>query len=345
MRILEEKLKGKEGEIKLIPENLDDLWHLKYIIEPGDIVFSLTKRISESSDKLRSDKEKITVRLGIQVEKVEFHKFANRLRITGKIIAGVEDSGYHTINISVGKELSIIKEWKDEQLRRIKYAEEASKQPETVIVTIEEGEAIIGVVRQWGVEEVSNIKRSYGKDTTSYRQEFFGEVLSHLENMEFKYVVVAGPGFAKEDFVKFVSEKNPELAKKMIVVDTSSIGMRGFIEVLKRGVLKRIAGEVRLAEEAEYMDLLLEHIAKGEKAAYGIDEVKKAYEYGAIEVLLIADEFLREQRDKWDIDSFMRDIENSKGKIVIMSTEFEPGKRLMALGGIAALLRFDIGSI
>ncbi|RLI86243.1 MAG: mRNA surveillance protein Pelota, partial [Archaeoglobales archaeon] len=40
--------------------------------------------------------------------------------------------------------------------------------------------------------------------------------------------------------------------------------------------------------------------------------------------------------------SFLRDVELSKGKIVIMSTEFEPGKRLMALGGIAALLRFDI---
>jgi protein pelota len=342
MRIIEERLKGNEGEIKLIPENLDDLWHLKYIIEPGDVVFALTKRISESSDKLRSDKEKVTVRLGIQVEKVEFHKFANRLRITGKIVAGVEDSGYHTINISVGKELSIIKEWKDEQLKRIKYAEEASKQPEIVIVTIEEGEAIIGVVRQWGVEEISNVKRSYGKDTTSYRQEFFGEVLSQLENMNFKYVVIAGPGFTKDDFVEFVKEKNPEMAKKMIVVDTSSIGMRGFIEVLKRGVLKRIAGEIRLAEEAEYMDQLLERIAKGERVAYGVEEVKKAYEYGAIEVLLIADEFLREERDKWDIDSFMRDVEMSKGKIVIMSTEFEPGKRLMALGGIAALLRFDI---
>ena len=110
MIIVEEQLKGRKGEIKLIPENLDDLWHLKFIIEPGDIVFSLTKRVRESSDKLRSDKEKVTVRLGIEVEKVEFYKFANRLRITGKIVAGVEDSGYHTINIPVGKELSIIKE-------------------------------------------------------------------------------------------------------------------------------------------------------------------------------------------------------------------------------------------
>lgn len=341
MRVLEERLKGSEGEIKLIPENLEDLWHLKYIIEPGDIVFSLTKRISESSDKLRSDKEKVTVRLGIKVEKVEFHRFANRLRITGVIVAGVEDSGYHTINITVGKELSIIKKWKEEQLRRIREAEEAARRPEIVIVTVEEGEAIIGVVRQWGVEEVEAVRQSYGKDKGSYRREFFGDVSSAISRMDFRYLIVAGPGFAKEDFIKFLKEKHPEMAKKAIVVDTSSTGTRGFIEVLKRGVLDRIAGELRIAEEAKYLDVLLERIAKGGGVAYGLEEVKEAVSYSAVETLLVADEFLREEREKWDIDSLMREVERGGGKVVIMSTEFEPGKRLMALGGIAALLRFD----
>ena len=109
MRIVEESLKGRKGEVKVIPESLDDLWHLKYIIEPKDVVYSWTKRIRECGDKLRSDKEKVTVRLGVEVEKVEFHRFANRLRITGRIVGGVEDSGYHTLSITVGKELSIIK--------------------------------------------------------------------------------------------------------------------------------------------------------------------------------------------------------------------------------------------
>jgi len=340
MIVVEEILKGRKGEIKLIPENLDDLWHLKFIIEPGDIVFALTKRVRESSDKLRSDKEKVTVRLGIEVEKVEFHKFANRLRITGRIVAGIEDSGYHTINIPVGKELSIIKEeWKEEQLKRIREAEEASKKPEIVIVTIEEGEAVIGVVRQWGVEEISNVRMSYGKES-SQRIEFFSEILRQLESIDFKYLVVAGPGFAKEDFAQFLKEKKPDW--NVITCDASTIGTRGFLEVLKRGILNRIVGEIRLAEEAEYIDILLERIAKDDRVAYGLEEVKKAYDYGAIEVLLIADEFLREQREKWNIDEFMRNVEAMKGKVVIMSTEFEPGQRLMSLGGIAALLRFSI---
>jgi len=38
----------------------------------------------------------------------------------------------------------------------------------------------------------------------------------------------------------------------------------------------------------------------------------------------------------------LRDVERKRGKIVVFSTEFEPGKRLNGLGGIAALLRFEV---
>jgi len=343
MKVIEERLKGNSGEIKLIPENIEDLWHLKYIIQPGDIVFSLTKRSSESSDKLRSDKEMVTVRLGIQVEKVEFHRFANRLRISGRIVAGIEDSGHHTINIIEGKELSIVKErWSDEQIERIRIAVESSNRPDVLILTIEEGEASIGTLRQWGVDEVGVVKASYGKDMENNRKRFFSEVYSALISYEFNHLVIAGPGFAKNDFYEFLKEKNAKMAEKALIVDTSSIGVRGFIEVLKRGVVDRIVGELRIKRDAEYMDLLLREIARDGKAVYGLDEVKKAMQYGAIETLLVVDEFLRLEREKWDIDIFIRDVERIGARIVIMSSEFEPGKRLMSLGGIAGLLRFRI---
>ncbi|AIY91271.1 mRNA surveillance protein Pelota [Geoglobus acetivorans] len=340
---MEESLKGDQGEIKLIPESVEDLWHLKYIIEPGDVVFSLTKRASESSDKLRSDKQMVTVRLGIRVEKVEFHKFANRLRISGVIVAGIDESGHHTLNIVPGKELSIIKErWKDEQIERIKAAVESSNRPDIAILTIEEGDAVLGVLRQWGVEEVAGISRSYGKDRGDSRKEFFGDVHAMLKNVDFNYLVIAGPGFAKEDFYRFLKDRDPTMAEKAILSDASAIGMRGFVEVIRRGVVERIAGELRIARDAEYLEKLLEEISKDGKAVYGIEDVRKAYEYGALEILLVADEYLRKEREKWDIDSFLRGVENMNGRVVIMSSEFEPGKQLMALGGIAGLLRFKI---
>ena len=185
MKVNKEELKGDYGEISLTPESLDDLWHLKYIIEPGDMVFSMTFRAVESAtDKIRPEKmEKRLVRLGVHVETVEFHKFSNRLRIKGTIISDLDTGTYHTLNIEPFTELSIIKHWKSDQIERIRDAIEAAKLPEIAIVTIEEGEAVIGYLRQYGVEEVSRIRQSSsGKsEGTDARSEFFGEVAAQMQ--------------------------------------------------------------------------------------------------------------------------------------------------------------------
>lgn len=342
MQIVEENLRGNEGEIRVIPETIEDLWHLRFVLEKRDIVFSLTKRATQSDDKLRSDKELVLVRIGVEVERVEFHKFANRLRIIGRIVAGIEASGFHTLNITPGRELSIVKKWKPEQIVRLRKAVEQSKRPEVLILTIEEGEAIAGVLREWGVEEVFEERSSYSKGYDGAREEFFSNVLEKLRTLSFRFLVVAGPGFAKKDFHEFITKRAPDLAEKAVLVDTSSIGTRGFVEVLRRRAIDRLVGEVRLAEEAELVERLLEGIAKGEKVAYGIESVRKAKEYGAIETLLVSDDYLLKERETWDIDAFMEEVREMGGKVVILSSDFEPGEIVSKLGGICAILRFEV---
>lgn len=347
MRILKKNLKGNEGEISLVPQTLDDLWHLKYIIEPGDLVFALTKRKADSAtDKLRPEKsEKKTVRLGILVESLEFHKFSNRLRLHGPIEHGMDMGSYHTLNIEEGTDISVIKVWKGDQLERIKEAEAAAKRPKVIIVAVEEGDADIGFVRHYGVELYTHICQSSGKGEGSLREDFFESILEKL-----KYpltgeesIVLAGPGFTKDDFLNYVKTREPEIASGIVTEDTSSIGMSGFQEVLRRGAVDRIVEQSRLSREAALMDDLLKEISVDGKAAYGMDEVQKAQDYGAIETLLVADEYLRQDREEeGNIDKFIRNVEYSKGKLVVFSTGFEPGQKLDALGGIAAILRFRI---
>ncbi|MCD1294820.1 mRNA surveillance protein pelota [Methanocella sp. CWC-04] len=349
MKVNKQELKGHQGEISLTPESLDDLWHLKYIIEPHDLVFAMTFRAVDAvSDKIRPDKiEKKLVRLGVDVETVEFHKFSNRLRIKGTIVSDLDTGAYHTINIEPFNELSIVKYWKNDQLERVHEAVEAAKRPEVVIATIEEGEAVIGNVRQYGVEEVSRIRQSSSgkREGTDARGDFFGEVASQLKYAEkAQTIVVAGPGFIKDDFVKFLKSNYKEVAEKVVVEDTSSIGSSGFQEVLRRGALQRLIEETRITREATYIESLMAEIAKDGKAAYGYNETKKAVDFGAVETLLIADETLRNFREKGmsDVEEMMRSVEYSRGKVVVFSTEFEPGQRLEKLGGIAALLRFPM---
>jgi protein pelota len=347
MRIVKRNLRGREGEIKIVPETLDDLWHLKYIIEKGDLIFALTKRKADSSsDKLRPEKaEKKTVRLGIRVEELEFHKFSNRLRIHGQIEQGMDTGHYHTFNVEEGVDISIIKNWKKDQIERINEAEASSKRPKVVILAIEEGDADIGLVRHYGIELYSHISQSSGKKGEgSLREVFFQEIIDQLLHAasESEAVVVAGPGFIKDDFIKHLKSKEPEFSSGVVTEDTASIGMSGFQEVLRRGAVDRIMEESRIARESRLMDELLKEIALDGKAAYGLEEVKLALDYGAIDTLLVADEMLRVEREKGNIDSFLQSVEHTQGKIVVFSTIFEPGQKLLALGGIAALLRFNI---
>jgi len=118
----------KHGEIKLVPENLDDIWHLYNIIDENDLVRAVTFRTDEQKDdKIRSKKsEKKRMKLGIRVSEVKFHEFSDRLRIHGTIEEGPQDLGsFHTLNITSDKmnSFSIVKEqWKDHQLQRIDEA-------------------------------------------------------------------------------------------------------------------------------------------------------------------------------------------------------------------------------
>ena len=67
----------KEGIVTLVPETLDDLWHLSHIVEVGDSVSSkTTRRIQDNTgDKLRSDRGvKKTFTLRIDVENIITYK-------------------------------------------------------------------------------------------------------------------------------------------------------------------------------------------------------------------------------------------------------------------------------
>ncbi|MEA3325619.1 MAG: mRNA surveillance protein pelota [Euryarchaeota archaeon] len=387
MKIRQQKLKRREGTIELVPETLDDLWHLKYIIENRDLISAFTKRrVEGATDKIRPEAaEKKSVHLTIEVSGMEFHRFSNRLRVRGIIRSGVDTGEYHTINVELGSMVGITKHWKPDQLERIEDAKATSDRPRVTIITVESGEAEIGRVRQFGVDRVSQVTKPSGKQGGDFTHEFFASAADALSKSvaggEDHSIIIAGPGFIKEDFMEYLRSSNPDIAARAVLEDTVATGMPGFIEVLRRGAVDRIVQESRIGRETEMMDALMREIATGGKCAYGTYEVMAALELGAIETLLIVDETLRNFREAGagavqgavtragagdemragteggtgggrgnesgakssiDADDLMRRVEQMQGRVVVLSSEFEPGNRLDALGGMAALLRFKI---
>ena len=348
------RVEGDRERITLVPESLDDLWHLTYLIDPGDLVSGeTTRRIQRNDDALRdTGGEREPMGVTLTAEDVEFDKFANRLRVSGVIEwASREDQAgaHHTLNVEERTEINVEKHWQSHQLDRLEEAVAATETPDVAIATIEEGAAAIHTVAQYGTEEYASLSGPTGKgEYARSREELFAELTSVLSHVDVDAVLLAGPGFTKEDALEYVEKNAPEVAAEITAtVDTSAIGDRGVHEVLKRGAVEEIQAKTRIAEEAELIDEFTERIAREEPATYGSEEVAEAAEYGAVERLLVLDDRLRGERGDTgepdiDVDTVIKRVEQQGGDVTVFSSEFAPGDQLDALGGIAALLRYRL---
>ncbi|MFC4448114.1 mRNA surveillance protein pelota [Halorussus aquaticus] len=348
-----QRVEGGRKRITLVPESLDDLWHLTYVLEPGDLVAAdTTRRIQRNDDQMRdTGGEREHMRVTLEVEDSEFHKFANRLRVSGVIeSASREDQlgQHHTVNVEENKEITVEKVWKADQLERLEEAEEATDNPDVAIVTVEEGKAHIHTVAQYGTEERAEFTGTTGKgEYARGRDELFAELTSALSRLDVDAIILAGPGFTKQDALDYVEEEAPDLTEKITTVDTSAVGDRGVHEVLKRGAVEEVQKDTRIAEEAELIDELTKRIGEGAKVAYGAEQVQKAADFGAIEHLLLLDERLREERGQegewpFDVNELITTVERKGGDVTVFSNEFAPGDQLSGFGGIAALLRYRL---
>ena len=334
------EMRNQFGEIRLFAETLDDIWHLSHLVEPGDLVFATTFRsVDAATDKLRPEKaEKRPVRLGIRVEKVEFHQHTSRLRIGGVIESGVDVTSHHTLNVEPGFEISVIKRWRSVDCERVRRAVDASAYGVVHVVSVEEGEAQVYRLRQFGPEWVTTITAGSSKGAdTGTRQVLFEKTLEAVAAVTGP-LVVAGPGFVKDEFAGYMKTRAPEIAERMVVVETQRIGRGAVQEVIGQGILERLLGDLYLAREVGLMDEVLLRVATEGAVAYGIGEVKKAIAYGAAETVLISDNLLRDR----EVTGVIERAEHVNASVVVLSTEFEPGERLAALGGVAALLRYRI---
>jgi len=150
----------------------------------------------------------------------------------------------------------------------------------------------------------------------------------------------------KGDFAKFLADEAADIAKS--VVDVKSVnngGVSGIYEALRSGVLLKAAKQLRIVDETEVMEEVMKRLGKGEATiTYGLETVENAVNMGAVEKLVLADTMLREsgEEQRLHLEKLMREAEQRRGSITVVSTEHEAGAKLLALGGIAALLRFPV---
>jgi protein pelota len=352
MKIIHRNLRA--GEIKIAVESLDDLWYLSNIVQPGDLVKAKTeRRLKGKEDMERSGKsERVTITVTVRVEKAEFKLENDTFRIAGTIEEGPEDlvaiGSHHTIPVEIDSVLTIIKErWSNFEISRLKEAEKSTLRPKLVIAVIED--AAIGLVRESKIEYFDLAKNIGGKYDIKGRQdrkaEFYSEMTQLLENIVKKEnvsaVILAGAGFEKENYFKYLAEKCPLLRNKCVIENIGSHGRVGINEVMKRSETKKIEDEINSAKDIKTMHRLLGEIGKESGlASYGLKDIEDAVAVGAIEILLVCDDVFMKNREA--VNRIIEQTKASQGTAHLLNAESEAGKQLTSLGGIAGILRYKI---
>jgi protein pelota len=357
MKVLDRDL--KKGFVKLVPETMDDLWHLYNIIYRNDEVYAHTTREVKPDGKYDRPTrgERVSVFLGVRVETVQWDRFLGRLRVHGTICEApdtVPTGAHHSLNIALNTPATIVKrEWARHQLERLERASKTSER-QMIIVSIDDEGYAVATTAQYGVEEkIEERVKLPGKLQSEKRElavrEYFRKALSSLrQTWEVKRnpIVIIGVGFVKNDFVKFLQNEAPDLAKS--VTDVKSVnngGSAGIHEALRSGILLTAMKRLRVVEENEIIEEVLRRLGKSQPTiTYGQEAVEEAANLGAVETLVVADSILRESSDdrRLSMEGIMKKAEQKGGTVFVVSTEHEAGTKLIALGGIAALLRFRV---
>jgi protein pelota len=355
MKILETNL--KKGFVKVVPETMDDLWHLYNVIYKNDEVYAHTTREVKPNEKYARPGrgERVSVFLGVKVERVNWDRLLGRLRVHGTICQAPETvpaGAHHTLNIALNTAAIIVKKsWAKHHLERLERARKTSEKP-VIIVSIDDEGYAVATTAQYGIEEkITERTKLPGKLETEKRtgavNEYFREALSSLRQVwtvACSPIVIIGVGFVKSDFARFLENEASDIAKSVLdVKSVNNCGVAGIYEALRSGVFLKAMKRMRIAEETEVMEEALKRLGKGEQTiAYGLNEVKEATKMGAVEKLVLADSMLRESSDDQHLllEEIMKDVERKGGETMIVSTEHEAGTKLISLGGIAAILRF-----
>jgi protein pelota len=358
LRILKKNF--KKGFVKVVPKTLDDLWHLYNIIYKGDLIHGRTTReVKMDAEYSRPKKGKrVSVFLSIKVDDVVWDRSLNRLRVHGQIHEAPEDiagrGSYHTLNVVVNKPITIIKkEWLKHQIDRLERARRYEVPP-IILVSIDSEEYCIATIRQYGVDvQVESKARLPGKLEAEKRanalQGYLKDALNALKEIWRNTrcsIVIIGVGFIKNQFTKYLENEAPEIAQAIAgVKNVNSSGVAGIQEALRSGILDAALKNIRVAEEAKMVEEVLARLGREKRdVTYGFEQVKKADLYGAVETLLVTDFTIRDasREKRLELESLMSQVEKRNGKVVVISVEHEAGQKLLALGGVAALLRFPV---
>ncbi len=338
-------VKFRESENTLIVrlDTLDDLWAVQRIVFPQDLVKSKSLRRFKPMEGSKGELKEVTIR--IRVEKVEFDKASQTVRFIGTIVEGrpveyIRLNSHHTLNITQGDVIEITKaQWHGYLIDVVRNAVEATRRPKLGIIAMDDEKSLFAYILGYGIEFGNEIysglsKRLSNRDFQEALKKYFESAEGMITNMEVDTIIIAGPGFTKDDFKKYMDDTGftKKVSKKLLYFNISNVERSGVYELIKsEDVAKVLHGEA-IRKEFMLMEEFLRGLASG-RSKYGIENVSSAVSGYEARAVLVNDSTLSGP----SMQKILESAEKSKIEVVVFNSDDEVGRQLHSFKDIACI--------
>ncbi|XP_043485107.1 protein pelota [Leptopilina heterotoma] len=361
--------KDGEGSVSLIPENTEDVWHAYNLICEGDHVSCSTiRKVQTESSTGSSNSYRVRTTLTICVEGIDFDTQACVLRLKGRNIEEnkyVKMGAYHTLDVEQNRKFTLVKpKWDCVSLERVDLACDPTQNADVAAIVMQEGIAHICLITsnmtlvRAKIDQVIPRKRKghvsqHEKGLARFYESVMQGILRHISFDIVKCVIIASPGFVKDQFMDYMVQQAIKSDNKLILDNRSKFMLihasSGFKHSLKEvladpAVVSRIS-DTKAASEVRALELFYTILQTDpERAFYGKKQVERANESQAVETLLISDKLFRAQDValRKEYVNLIEGVRDSGGDVKMFSSMHISGEQLDQLTGVAAILRFPM---
>jgi protein pelota len=346
----------------VIPEDADDLFTLRRIIENGDHIFADTTRvIKKVKEYARPDKgERIKVRVSLRVEGIGLDNMVDRLRITG-IITNTDNElvprgMHHSLTVQVGDTITIDKnrKWNDVETNILRRSGNSTN---FILVAIDAQEAAVAKISGTHLKIIPNIysgqsgkRYQHAAKNNPNIEIFFEDIAKTIQSMfsstaadNSSTIIIFGPGETKRRFYNLLVDKQKLEKGNISIIDGVDVaGEDGIFVFLRSSAIKEVMSSSKLATVSSILDEIMRLVHKGDaKYAMGMQEVSYAASIKAIEYLVFSDSIFK-TTDENDVVKLLNLLESHGAKSFAVDSSTDIGWRVSSLGGIVALLRYSI---
>lgn len=335
------RLETKEkNRIVVLLEDTEDLWFASKIITAGSIVRGRGTRKVAAGEK---DVAKKTYVFELDAERVELQPTG--LRVLGTVRNELDDvpkASHQSILFQPGDRLEITREWDVLTRKRLEHALERVSH-RYLVVFFDRDSAVVSEVSGRGSREIERLSGDVArKDYDVQSEDFFARVLRESERIAqrgYAAVILAGSSIWIDEM------KKRETTLSARYVEVSSVDSSSIRTLLERREIASELSALSGMQEVSLVEELLKRISTGSKYAYGFSDVEKAIGFGAVETVLISQRAIDKafENETFDrIKVLMESADAIQARIEIIESERDAMLKLDGLGGIGALLRYDI---